>query len=1292
MADRFDPISDGTPAKRRKLNGSSSQKAWDSNEDSGDDFTPDDFHPATIPTQQKNQLNYSSTQFHSELGNSSGPRGSPQSFTTQPTQTLKHVTQPTQPMQSEVQVQRSSPAAPSPQRPMPQPIRNPLTAPHGARGGLLASAMAPPGTAFRRPMNAQQQRPTSANADSDDDDDPPVQHQSQPAQPPQYARAALKPTDFKRAGARLPSSPSQMLRIQESPRANTASAQPMHSQAMNPQTMNTSTPFMHMLNSFTHRPTQHQQPPTTHHHHPPPPNPLGYHYPQQAAYDSASAYGNSTRMPRPPQMYRPHHPAQGMHPGAALHGPQYPRHLHEIQDYLLRQKVQSILSVLPQTQYSVADCLHALEKNRGDHNAAMTWLVDQRERKYPTPDELSSLSPVQRKGVAQNVSQSYSSQPSQPQRPTAKQDIRAKQTIAEKYRANGGRKTMRVIHDDEDSDEDDDVVPRGRNSGRNTVVSSPPSSPPPVARVRPGRLAKKRTAIVISDDEDEDSGMGQDASDGSDGEPEQQVVVDISEDVQEMREERVLKLLNESTVADLAEITAKPVDNIQFVLDQRPFDTLDSVRAIVQETLTKNGKKSKKTKALGEQLVEECIEVMSGYDAVDELVVKCEKMSAPLQEALKAWGVGDVKDGELQIMTLDEAHDSGIGTPASSVADDAPLQNGTKNKRKGKFLGQPENMAKVVVMKDYQLVGLNWLHMLFSKKISCILADDMGLGKTCQIISYLAQLQLEQVDGVHLIIVPGSTLENWLREFQKFAPDMDVRPYYGLQAERGQLQDFLEADRHNIDVIVTTYDMAVKQDDNKFLRKFGPFSVCVYDEAHMLRNPNSDRYTQLTRIAADHKVLLTGTPLQNNLQELIAILAFIMPEMFQEKREDLNFLFKHKATTKDTSSAALLSNERVARARSMMTPFILRRKKHQVLDLPKKDSRVEYCEMTDTQANYYADLLDDFQRVLNEKLAPGAKRSAATNKASSNALMALRKAAIHPLLSRRMFNDQKLDKLVTALSKSEEFGGNPEDKIRAYLDGTAAQCVKGGDFGLHKFCADPARTFLHKRFALKKQEWMDAGKVVKFKELIEAYVKNGDRTLVFSQFTTLMDILEEVLETLNIKFLRLDGSTNMADRQDMIDKFYTDETIPVFMLSTRAGGAGINLAAANKVIIFDSGFNPQDDIQAENRAHRVGQTREVEVVRLVTKGTIEEQIHALGESKLALDERVAGEGATAADEKQAEKAGQQLVEEMFVQKLKKEESKDQETDIKSRSNDLKDAFKKGLEDEGLKVASKQAQF
>ncbi|EME79151.1 uncharacterized protein MYCFIDRAFT_216347 [Pseudocercospora fijiensis CIRAD86] len=1232
--DRLDPIED-TPVKRRKLDHTSdlsSQKAWNSQEDDGEQFTENDFQTAaTLPISntQKRQLQYSPAQLHADLNTSSAP---PQ----RPSQS-SYITQPTQPIRPspDVQVPRSSPTAPSPQRPATKPSSS-----------LLARAIAPPGTTFRRPPNVQP-KPTPVNLD-DSDDDPPVQHSND--EPKQSFSTNLKPTNFKKAGR----GPEE--RIRDSPRQTPS---------------NKTTPFRAMVSEFNFK------------------QPVG---PARPADDMASAYGSASRPPRLQQLApRQTGPARAIPIGSPTLMPQY-NTIHDIQDYVLRSKVMPIQSAFP--YFSISQIVRALEARRGNVHDAMAYLCEVQERAIASPDPLNqsspfNQSPVQRRGMATSTSQQFATAPTQPPRNAAKQDIRAKQTIAEKYRASRKPAKKIVDSDDEDEDEDDVVLSKSRTIRGREPSLTPPSSPPLAPRSR-RRLQNKTIIEVDSDDGEEgegDSGVVEDAASDFEEDArlkssEQEI---LTEQVQEMREERLLKMLNECTIHDLAELTAKPQEMIQFVLEKRPFNTLHEVREIVQETLTKTGKKSKKSKAVGEQLVEECMEVMSGYDAVDELVVRCETLAQPLREALKGWGVGEM-DGELQLTKLEEAHDSGIGTPASSTADD----NGPQKPKSKDWIEQPKNMSTDMTMKDYQLVGLNWLYMLFKRKLSCILADDMGLGKTCQIIGFLSHLQQQDVDGVHLIIVPGSTLENWLREFERFAPNLHVRPYYGAQSERAELQYSIQEDWASIDVIVTTYDMAVKKDDNRFLRNQGPWSVCVYDEAHMLRNPKSDRYSQLTRIGADFKVLLTGTPLQNNLQELIAILAFIMPKMFEEKRDDLDFLFKHKASTKDTSHAALLSSDRISRARSMMTPFILRRKKQQVLDLPKKESRVEYCDMTDSQADYYAQVLEDAQRFFAEKSMPGAKKNAKNG--SSNVIMALRKAAIHPLLSRRIYDDKKIDKMVAALKKTEDFGENTPEKIRSYINGDAAGSLKGGDFGLHTFAyGHPA---LAKRFALKKQEWMDSGKVQKFKELVEAYVANGDRLLVFSQFTTLMDILEAVLETLDIKFMRLDGSTNMADRQEMIDTFTDDTTIPVFMLSTRAGGAGINLAAANKVIIFDSGFNPQDDIQAENRAHRVGQTREVEVVRLVTKGTIEEQIHALGASKLALDERVAGEGATAAESSQVEKQGEKMVEDMLAEQLvKKEVAKKEEGEpAEEPAEDLKDAFAKGLAGEGVDVKSKQAQF
>ncbi|GAB1736529.1 hypothetical protein NU219Hw_g7676t1 [Hortaea werneckii] len=1276
-----DPISDFTPNKRRKT-GDENGKAWDSQNDSGEEFTPEDFETQPtlpLPHQKRKQLSYAPDAFHSDMGsvNRSASSQAPRHVTqpTQPleSQTLRHVTQPTQPLpakrtsppntnsNSDVLVDRSSPptqALSTSPKPAPAPIQR---APFSKPSGVLAQTLAPPGTGFRRPTGIQQK---PVQLDDSDDDDPPVHHSSD--EETQGLRSNLKLTNFTKGGRGLDSTPNRGSdRVRDSPNNTARTSRPSAAPASSGGTM-----FSALMNQFRHEDSAPASSSSS---------------VRRSGDDMASAYGGASRKPRPQAATPRPRPAES----AELY-----TDIDSVPDYFMKEKIKNVQRIM--SHESVQRVYDALVKTKGNETQAMTWLADT-EKPQALPesddkDELSSMTPVQRKGVAISKPSSSTSfkESSQPIRPAAKQQIKAPaKSIAQKYGSTQAvrKPSQQAITIEDDEDEEDDVKPQGRRllKGRKPGRSpSPPSSPPPQKLPQQQqRLQQKRQATVISDDEDEqsDSGLGRDESEEE--EPAQPVQTDF--------DTRLLKFFNECSARDLADLSGQPDDAVNFVIGKRPFADLDAVRGLssVAET-TKSGKKSK-ARPVGEKMVESCALMWSGYDAVDELVAKCEDLAKPVQQALKGWGASQT-DGELQLLNLDEAQDSGIGTPASSLSSEDVSADGSKpNKSKKRFLGQPETMADIT-LKDYQLVGLNWLHLLWRQKMSCILADDMGLGKTAQVISFLAQLQQDGVDGMQLIIVPGSTLENWLRELARFAPSLNVRPYYGLQAERPQLQQQIEEDFDSIDVVVTTYDMAAKDNDNRFLRHLGP-AVCVYDEAHQLRNPNSQRYHGLMRIKADFKVLLTGTPLQNNLQELVAILAFIMPDLFNERREDLDYIFKHKATTKDADHAALLSAERIARARTMMTPFILRRKKQQVLDLPAKHSRVEWCDMTPSQEAYYNNLILEAQQLFAEKAASGTKSKAAPKKDTSNILMALRQAAIHPLLARRLFSDKRIDKIVHALANNDEFGGNPEHKIRAFILGGSNTGVnlKGGDYALHKFCTE--RDYLQ-RYALKNDEWMDCGKVQKFKELMESYTKNGDRVLVFSQFTTLMDILEAVLETLSIKFMRLDGSTKMNERQDMLDQFYNDESIPVFMLSTKAGGAGINLACANKVIIFDSGFNPQDDIQAENRAHRVGQSREVEVVRLVSRGTIEEQIHALGESKLALDERVAGEAASAQEDKAAEKQGEEMVQKLFVESLQKRKTEADAANAEkpAAGGDLKDAFKAGMEKEGVKVKSKQAQY
>ena len=423
--------------------------------------------------------------------------------------------------------------------------------------------------------------------------------------------------------------------------------------------------------------------------------------------------------------------------------------------------------------------------------------------------------------------------------------------------------------------------------------------------------------------------------------------------------------------------------------------------------------------------------------------------------------------------------------------------------------------------------------------------------------------------------------------------------------------------------------------------------VCVYDEGHLLKNVYSQRYTQLVRIPAKFRLLLTGTPLQNNLRELASLLSFILPDVFQERHEDLEVIFKTKTTTRDVDHAALLSAQRIARARSMLTPFVLRRKKEQVLKhLPAKTCRVEYCTLRPAQQKIYEGLIDQTrERARIRKEGGKISKSKADE---NNPLMQLRKAAIHHLLFRRHFTNEKIEKMADILRKKDPINF-PTDKNhpRHYLIEEMHGC---SDFRLHEWCLyHPCVS----SFDIPDLAWMDSGKVQSMINLVKEYKKNGDRVLIFTQFQMVLDVLEAVLNSSLIHFTRIDGNTGVETRQTLIDTFDNDTSITVFLLTTKAGGTGINLTSANKVIIFDGSFNPQDDKQAENRAHRVGQTREVEVVRLVTRDTIEEQIYALGVSKLMLDGRVSG------DDPDVEEAGEKDVERMLLEGVNatEEESK-----------------------------------
>ncbi|KAI9812424.1 MAG: hypothetical protein M1827_004655 [Pycnora praestabilis] len=1176
-----------SPAKRRRVRDGDPQnyEGYDSQRDSGDDLFNGYETVATMPLAQALYSQNPATETSS----------SPLTQGTQPTQLIDRsassVGESGQ-KSSIVQVAASSPLRT-------ESTESPLTSRQNPKlGGVLSNAMAPAGTRFRLPFGVRKEPPKPQTVDIMDDDIPAYRGDSSDENGVASRKADIKPSIFDRNGKSSSRVDGALKVKSEGPSSGGNRFEEI-----------TKKSFYKPLNASTRPSTL-----------------------SGSVYDSrnrdegtissklavsaknnvdvlADAYGSSTRPGKQSRQTRP----------ARAQPVEEETLLQDISDYQIREKATNIINVFPDA--SPIMCRNALVTRKGNYEDALELVASL----------LEARNAIDLTGSGDEGTTSQEKKFTDFAKATNKRQITVpNRSIQDKWSS-----TQAPLLNLSPSPKPSPAsIPQKRKrklvQGRKAPSSPVIESPPPRAK-------------IIDTDSDSDSG-----------------VASASEEDTQL-EGKVLAFFNTCSTAELADISNSDEKTAAIIMSQKPFSNLDQVRQVTAVAPSTN-KKKQSTKAIGTKIVDTCLEMWSGYEAIDDLVARCDNLARPVAEEMKKWGFnvfGATKSGELELTVLDpgqatmqleaqcSVRDSGFGTPTNSTVasgeDDA--EEGQRVARSipvdrqdsDGFIAQPSIMSRDIELKDYQIVGLNWLALLFAKDLSCILADEMGLGKTCQVIAFLAHLLEKGIKGPHLVVVPGSTLENWLREFRTFCPTLVVEPYYGALKDRAFIRERIDCNKDRINVVVTTYDLAAKGVDGKWLRHLKPVA-CVYDEGHYLKNASSKRYETLMRIPAKFRLLLTGTPLQNNLQELASLLAFILPSVFKDRKEDLSYIFKYRAKTTDDNHAALLSTQRIARAKSMMMPFILRRKKYQVLKhLPGKFCRVEYCKATDSQQEIYAAELLQARKAF-EARSTGKK----PDKESGNVMMQLRKAAIHPLLFRRIFDDGAIRKMSKACLK--------EDDLRECDANTVLEDMEWmTDFELHTFCGKYPNTMA--KYALQHQEWMDSGKVNKLCELLPRFKEGGDRVLVFSQFTMVMDILEVVMEDLGMQFFRLDGRTKIEERQDMIDEFCADESITVFLLSTKAGGAGINLASANKVIIFDSSFNPQEDIQAENRAHRVGQTREVEVIRLVTRNTIEEQIHTLGESKLALDYRVSGEGTANTDEKQVENEGETMVEEMLREKI-----------------------------------------
>ncbi|KAF5270701.1 hypothetical protein FQA39_LY01439 [Lamprigera yunnana] len=532
---------------------------------------------------------------------------------------------------------------------------------------------------------------------------------------------------------------------------------------------------------------------------------------------------------------------------------------------------------------------------------------------------------------------------------------------------------------------------------------------------------------------------------------------------------------------------------------------------------------------------------------------------------------------------------------------------------------QPAILNPQKQLTGYQLVGLNWLAVLHKQGVNGILADEMGLGKTIQVIAFLAHLKEigATLNIPHLVVVPSSTLDNWRVEFEKWCPNLNVFMYYGTTEERKmyRVEYWSKGNINNYDVILTTYTMVTNTPEERKMFRVTPMHYVVFDEAHMLKNMNTQRYENLIRIKAKNRILLTGTPLQNNLLELMSLLIFVMPDMFAGRCEDLKNLFQKNAKTlKNTEEEELptFEKDQIKHAKDIMKPFVLRRLKQDVLqDLPKKTDELVRVPMVPTQLEQYKELIYQFQNLGKDVCTYDAMTM----------MSDLRKLSNHPLLLKYYYQYDDLEQMGKILARDLTY----KEKNSQYI---IEDLLCMSDFEIHRLCKQYMFGFFQglNKYELPENLITTSGKFLFLDKKLANLKEGGHRVLIFSQYVIMLNILEEHLQIKNQSYLRLDGSTPVNVRQELIDQFSNDPSIFIFLLSTRAGGLGINLTAADTVIIHDIDFNPYNDKQAEDRCHRMGQHKPVNVYRLISQGTIEEGMWQMNQEKLKLEKEVTADG------------------------------------------------------------------
>lgn len=585
--------------------------------------------------------------------------------------------------------------------------------------------------------------------------------------------------------------------------------------------------------------------------------------------------------------------------------------------------------------------------------------------------------------------------------------------------------------------------------------------------------------------------------------------------------------LRETSRVDMYEVEVKVKGYLNGATIDLLWDCLASKRAFMELT---SGKKSSKRKTKSDD-----------GKANKILVLDLDKL-APVVQIFDEMGINLLNDH------VEQRPLWSLASLDVSLFEGLPIQFSMTNKLKEiqkQMLGQIPYMACPVpgqvqaALRNYQLEGVHWLDRLRSMHLNGILADDMGLGKTLQAIIAVTQYHLDRPKAHSLVVCPTSLVYNWQEEFNKFNPQLKILPVDGNPQQRKKLL----SDLQHYDIVITSYTLLQK--DIEFYKTI-PFGYVILDEAQHIKNRGTRNAQSVKMIQASHRLILTGTPIENSLDELWSLFDFLMPGLLSSYDR-----FVEKYIRQPTH---LQGGRNLENLRRKVAPFILRRMKKDVLsDLPPVSEIVYHCHLSDVQHQLYRSYAASAREELSQ------------------------------------------------LVKKEGF-----DRVQIHVLATLTR--------LKQICCHPAI------FAKDRPETGDSSKYEMLLELLQTLIEGKHKTVIFSQYTRMLNIMREDLQKQGIRFEYLDGSSK--NRLSIVKKFNEDHNIPIFLVSLKAGGSGLNLVGADTVIHYDMWWNPAVESQATDRVHRLGQKQSVSSYKLITLNTIEEKILELHNRKKSLVKEV----------------------------------------------------------------------